>query len=165
MLGWSQIARTSFFAKTRAPTNCWVARTLPICRCAAAQRVKHSPITVTIDAMGAVAQCKKFRLVTRRLWVQHLLMPLRSNPGQVACLSLFHASHLYLFTEKRQLACNKINLTLAELLSFARGGSAQYRPTTALNNFRQFVDICINHVSHHRYPTTMSCLLPAIRLG
>ena len=41
---------------------------------------------------GAVAQCKKFCLVTRRLCVQHPLMPLRSNPGQVAYLSLFRTS-------------------------------------------------------------------------
>ena len=41
---------------------------------------------------GAVAQWKDFCLVTRRLWVQLPPMPPRSDPGQVACLLLFHAS-------------------------------------------------------------------------
>ena len=39
-----------------------------------------------------MAQWKEFFLVNRRLWVHLLPMPLRSNPGQVVCLSLFHAS-------------------------------------------------------------------------
>ena len=61
-----------------------------------------------IEVQGAVAQWKEFCLVTRRLWVQLPPMPLRSNPGQVACLSLFHASDS--FTKEWQLACNKISI-------------------------------------------------------
>ena len=39
---------------------------------------------------GTVTQWKELCHVTRRLWVQHSPMPLRSNPEQVACLSLSH---------------------------------------------------------------------------
>ena len=58
---------------------------------------------------GTVAQWKEFCPVTRKFWVQLPPILVRSNPGQVACLSLSDA-------EERQLAFCKNTLTLCNVL-------------------------------------------------
>ena len=56
------------------------------------------------DGRSLLARCILSLCQLDRKFTTHY-MPLRSNPGQVACLSLFHASDS--FAKEWQLACNK----------------------------------------------------------
>ena len=89
----------------------------------AAIRKQSGPIWNTQHNFGIMrrsSSVNKFSLGNQRLWDQLPPIPLRSNPGQVACLSLSHCSDW--FSKEWQQTCNQLNYVRYHLLSFGEYG-------------------------------------------